>query len=509
MSTNLKDFGKIINEFTNDLIITFPDKLLDNLDDNLKLIITFKESKTNYSENKNENNKGDSIDIQNQEYSLNYDLTENNEDNSKDISKNEKIIDNGETDNGETDNGETDNGEIDNGEIDNCNSEYDLAVNNIHHYCSTVLPERFFDIIYQNDEIFIDNSANTKFLPNIEFKELWAEELTDKTRETIWKYLQLLLFSIITNIDNKTTFGDSIKLFEAIDETEFKNKLEETMQGFGNLFDLSSNLFNENNVDMSNVDVSSNIFNNIPNPETIHEHINSIMNGKLGQLAKELAEETAADFDLTDESIKDPNDVFKTLFKNPQKLMKLVKNVGSKLDEKMKSGDIKENELLQEASNMFSHMKNIPGMNSQPNMQDMFANMNIPELMKNMGMMPPGAKFNKNAFNSKMESAAKSSKMKERMRTKLEENKKSHNKSLENDNLENNPNLEKKSSIQNNIQKNLDYIFNSNNSSNELTTLNNDLQNLVEQMKIQNNLQNNQQNNQQNTPRKKKRGKKG
>ena len=32
--------------------------------------------------------------------------------------------------------------------------------------------------------------------------------------------------------------------------------------------------------------------------------------------------------------------LFQTLFKNPQKLMNLVKNVGSKLDEKMKSGDI-------------------------------------------------------------------------------------------------------------------------------------------------------------------------
>ena len=63
----------------------------------------------------------------------------------------------------------------------------------------------------------------------------------------------------------------------------------------------------------------------MPDPKEIHDHISGIMNGKLGELAKELAEETAKDFDLTEENIKDPKDIFKTLFKNPQKLMNLVK----------------------------------------------------------------------------------------------------------------------------------------------------------------------------------------
>jgi methionyl-tRNA synthetase len=88
------------------------------------------------------------------------------------------------------------------------------------------------------------------------------------------------------------------------------------------------------------------MFNNMPDPSKIHDHINSIINGKLGNLAKELAEETAKDFDFCDEDLKDSSSAFKKLFKNPQKLLNLVKNVGTKLDEKMKSGDIKENELF-------------------------------------------------------------------------------------------------------------------------------------------------------------------
>ena len=39
--------------------------------------------------------------------------------------------------------------------------------------------------------------------------------------------------------------------------------------------------------------------------------------------------------------------------------MDLVKNIGGKLDSKMKSGDIKESELLEEATEIVNKMKDI------------------------------------------------------------------------------------------------------------------------------------------------------
>ena len=48
------------------------------------------------------------------------------------------------------------------------------------------------------------------------------------------------------------------------------------------------------------------------------------------------------------------------MFKNPEKLMNLVSNVGSKLDSKIKSGKIKESELMEEAAEMMDKMKNMP-----------------------------------------------------------------------------------------------------------------------------------------------------
>ena len=45
-------------------------------------------------------------------------------------------------------------------------------------HCKKVYPARFFDILYNNEEIFTDKSIDTEFLPNIEFSTIWKENLT-------------------------------------------------------------------------------------------------------------------------------------------------------------------------------------------------------------------------------------------------------------------------------------------------------------------------------------------
>ena len=55
----------------------------------------------------------------------------------------------------------------------------------------------------------------------------------------------------------------------------------------------------------------------------LHEHITGMLDGKLGQLAREIAEETAEELDLDLNESSDVNDVYEKLFKNPTKLMGL------------------------------------------------------------------------------------------------------------------------------------------------------------------------------------------
>ena len=195
-------------------------------------------------------------------------------------------------------------------------------------FCQKKFPPRFLDILYQNPEMFDDDSVlDTEFLPHIHFKTLWKLDITPKTRETIWKYLQLILFSIIGSVENREAFGDSAKLFDNINEDDFKEKLQDALNKMQDLFD-------KNEPDDANSDPASSSSSkpNIPKADDIHEHLNHMLDGKIGKLAKEIAEETAAELNLDGENISDMQDVFGQLMKNPTKLMSLVKNVGTKLD---------------------------------------------------------------------------------------------------------------------------------------------------------------------------------
>jgi hypothetical protein len=137
-----------------------------------------------------------------------------------------------------------------------------------------------------------------------------------------------------------------------------------------------------------------------------------MMGGKLGKLALELAEDTAKDLNLDMDNTGDAKDVFQKLFKNPGKMMNMVKNIGSKIDEKIKSGEIKESELMEEGMDLLNKMKNMPGMED---MQQMFSQMGIPGLGK-------GAKINIGAMEAQLNRNIKNSKIKERMRAKVEAN---------------------------------------------------------------------------------------
>ena len=71
------------------------------------------------------------------------------------------------------------------------------SVNAMYEHVKKVFPQRFFDILYKNEEMFEDSEKNTEFVPGIDFAKIWKmEDVSEATRETIWKYLQLIMFSV-------------------------------------------------------------------------------------------------------------------------------------------------------------------------------------------------------------------------------------------------------------------------------------------------------------------------
>lgn len=316
----------------------------------------------------------------------------------------------------------------------------------LYKYCLNIYPERFFDILYQNEELFKEtNMDNTMFLPRVDFKKLYyAEGISKKTQESIWKYLQLILFTIIGSVKDKTEFGNTMNMFEGVDETELQEKLTEAMSGLGDFFqDMEKNL-GENMENMENMEnteqgekMMDGMFENLekakeefqknmetdgsgmPNAEDLHNHLKGLFGGKLGSLAKELMEELTEDIQQTlginpnefNENSK-PTDVFKKLMRQPDKFMKLVQKIQGKFQEKMNSGDLSQEDLMKEASDMLQKMKEMGGNSKQ--MQEMFQNM-----AKSMGGMG-GMGKNMKMDTTKLDRMFKTQETKDRLRAKAQ-----------------------------------------------------------------------------------------
>ena len=281
-------------------------------------------------------------------------------------------------------------------------------------YCVNIYPERFFDILYQNEDIFKEEeNVNTYFLPSMDFKVIFNDtSVSDNSKKTIWKYLQLILFQVVNLVKDKKDFGDCMNIFNGIDEDTLQSKLNETMSGIHEFFENVET--NEKEKDNDSNDNGPNMP-NMPNMDNLKEHLNGLFNGKIGSLAKEMAEEISEEFvDLMGSNIDpesmDTKDILKNVMKNPKKFMDLMKKVTSRLEEKMKSGNISKDEIMKEASDIMGKMKEMGG-------GDQFNDL-MKNLTKGMGL-GKGTKFNKGAF----QAMQKDFENKERLREKLKKRK--------------------------------------------------------------------------------------
>lgn len=289
-------------------------------------------------------------------------------------------------------------------------------------YCAKVYPERFFDILSQNEDIFkVDSNVNTYFLPKMSFQLLFnCEGVSEKSKKVMWKYLQLMLFTVVGSVDDKKTFGDTATMFEGIDENILHEKMQEAM---GNITEVFQNMTPDSDASGNTMDGEGsqipenmeeemkNMFKNMPNMssmpnlDNLQSHMKKIFDGKIGKLAKELAEEVAEEFkdSLGNMENANPTDVIKNLMKNPNKIKNLMKTVSGRLDDKMKSGEISREDIMKEAGDFLNEIKKTGG--------DAGVNEMLKNVMKGMGGLGKNAKINKGALNRLM----KQSETKERM----------------------------------------------------------------------------------------------
>jgi hypothetical protein len=318
-------------------------------------------------------------------------------------------------------------------------------------YCLKIYPERFFDILYQNEDMFkSENESNVDFFPRVDFKKIYfGEGVSSQTQQTIWKYLQLILFMVIQNVKDKNEFGNTMNLFEGIDEKELQEKMVDAMGGLEDFFkniEKNGNDTDEENTDEDSfkkameqgenmmdemfqkfqsqtsdepphADISGNPqSNDMPDPENLYSHLKGLFGGKLGHLAQELMDELMEDMQETlginPEELNEnsnPMDGLKKLMRKPDKLMALVNKIKTKFEAKMNSGDLSQDDIMKEMGEMFSKMKEMGGNSKQ--MNEMFQNM----ASQMGGSMGKNMKVDMNKLNRMM----KGQEVKDRLRAKV------------------------------------------------------------------------------------------
>merc|ERR1711908_256683 len=107
----------------------------------------------------------------------------------------------------------------------------------------------------------------TEFIPNIDFKQ------------TIWKYLQLILFILVGTMKDKMDFGDAMSMFDQLGEDDLQGKLQEAM---GSIHEFFSTMENSEDKKESADEPTVNATDNMPQPEQIHDHLMGLFDGKIG-----------------------------------------------------------------------------------------------------------------------------------------------------------------------------------------------------------------------------------
>jgi hypothetical protein len=244
----------------------------------------------------------------------------------------------------------------------------EAAMEEVRAHLLTQLPPQFLHIISENPVLF---ETECFIFPGVDFHTLWKEELSEKTRATIWKYLKLLLIMVTMKAEKGAFEGVDFNMFQ---QPEMKAKMEEAMKDVHEFFTNPEKM---------------------PSADDLNEHLKGLMDGKIGALAKEITEDCMGG--NTPESLQG-------MLKDPSKMMGLVTKVGDTIEKKIKSGDIKESELLAEAQEMLDKMKSMPGMGQ-------FGQM--------FSKMAGGGKVDLKGMQTKLDQQMKGAKNKERLREKL------------------------------------------------------------------------------------------
>ena len=201
----------------------------------------------------------------------------------------------------------------------------------------------FLELINEYETYITDKNLEffdleIKLLEEISFQKLWEKNISNKTRETIWKYLQT--FQII-NINLKS----NEQLREALNQIGKDTVMEvdkKTAKDLKKLKKLTKDVKKE------------------PGEDELDEMFGGLLDTGIGDIAKEVAKNINVEemFGDVNESTN-PMELMSRMM-NPEKMSSIFQNINTVMEQKVESGEITKDSLKNEADGMMNQMSDNP-----------------------------------------------------------------------------------------------------------------------------------------------------
>jgi len=207
-------------------------------------------------------------------------------------------------------------------------------LDNLHKYES---------FITKKDETFF--TQDVEYLEDISFEKLWSKNISDKTRESLWKYFQT--FTLISiNLQSNDALQNALQSIQDdnFDTDELTDK--KVAKDLKKLKKLSQEVQKEVVEKEDELDLE-----NMMKP---------LMDSGIGSIAKEVAE--TMDIEGMFGSMNpnaNPMEVMAQMM-NPDKMGSIFQNINQVMEKKKESGEFSEESLKKEAEGMYGQMGDNP-----------------------------------------------------------------------------------------------------------------------------------------------------
>ena len=201
--------------------------------------------------------------------------------------------------------------------------------------------------VAQKDDTIFKGDKEINFLLGLDFRNLWIKDINEKTRESIWKYLQTLY------VIGKKVVGEDDEINELLNKFTLQTgdaSQEEMMKNIKNETDEMMNMFKN----LSQIEQNPDL------PNTSENDMKNLFEGGvISDIAKELTNELNLD-NLDMGEPKNINEAFANLMgggNGNKGFFDLVTKVGEKIQNKVQSGEVNQNDLMNEAQKMMGGLK--------------------------------------------------------------------------------------------------------------------------------------------------------